>query len=170
MATPDRNPIDWLRVRAEYEAGESYAALAGRYGCTRQAMSKRGRKDGWQQDAVAAVQRQVAEQLVVGRVAVVNHTERREAAIEAAVDIRVSVIKRHRDELQAVRALIYDGMNLLRSDAAEKRTLAASKLKDARLAAHALAIVQDRERRAYGIPDKEPPGPEDNTVRFVWVD
>jgi hypothetical protein len=162
--------VDWAKARAEYEAGDSYAMLGARWGRSKAAFSKRGRAEGWVQDAEPAIRRQVAERVALGGKVTTGDPDQREQAIEKAVDVRVGVVKRHQEEWNVIRGMVYAGLKELRSKDASVRAAGGAVLKDVRQAAQALSLAQSGERRAYNISDKTSQNPDDNIVEFVWVD
>jgi hypothetical protein len=177
VATPaKKTPVDWEKARVEYEvAGDSYQVLGLRYGRSTAAMSKHGRRNGWVQNAEAAIRAGVSERTAgIGKVAAGN-PEKREKAIDEAVDRRVAVIERHQTEWQAVRAMVYGALKHGQAQHADGkpdndvRAAARQELRDAKTAATALSLVQMGERRAFNITqDTGLPG--DNDVAFVWTD
>ncbi|MCC7428035.1 MAG: hypothetical protein IT557_14130 [Alphaproteobacteria bacterium] len=50
-------PVDWEAIRSAFERGESLAALSRRHAVSRQGITKRARREGWQRDeALQAMQ------------------------------------------------------------------------------------------------------------------
>jgi len=162
--------IDWEKARVDYEVGGlSYGQLAARYGLSKAAFSKHGRKNGWVQDAGPAVRRQLAERMALGgKVADIN-PEKREAAIASAVSDRVELLKEHQTEWRAIRAAVRQALNDANSDDWNLRSKATATLKNMRLASQALALTHIGERRAHGIKDDDK-APGDGVYRLVQVE
>lgn len=131
--------FDWEKIRAEYEAGASMGSLARAYGVSKPAISKHARKEGWTQDVTEAVNRLVNAK-VYGVVNPVN-PEKKAAAMAAAADERVAVIRRHQEEWQRHKQIIDDA---LANNDFERAKLA-------KITAETIRIRQDGERRAWGI-------------------
>jgi hypothetical protein len=170
MKTAKKSPIDWDKARVEYEVnGDSYATLGLRYGRSKAAMSKHGRAAGWLQDAEAAIRRQLAERVALGAKVTAGNPEKREAAIENAVEKRLGIVEQHQTEWLAIRSQVRTALNDANADDWEKRSRAAVTLKNMRLASQALTLAHAGERRAHGIKE-DAPGPGDGVLRLVQVE
>jgi hypothetical protein len=178
-----RKPVDWVRVRAVYEAGgpdASFRALGAAFGVSHTAVRKRCDAEGWRQDLEPAIRNAVTAK--VSGVVSTGNPQKTAEAIETEAGRRVAVIERHRGEWEECRERILSGLRAHK--AASSRTDAAGKpdplermagkreafedLKAAKIAAEALQIVQAGERRAHRLdePPVEPPG----TPRRVIVE
>jgi hypothetical protein len=170
MSNTQKPPVDWEKARVEYEvAGDSYTTLGLRYGRSTAAMSKHGRANGWVQDAPAAVRRRLADRMALGGKVVDNNPEKREAAIEKAVDARAKLLGEHQTEWRAIRAAVRQALNDANSEDWNERSKATALLKNMRLASQALALTHIGERRAHGIKDDDK-GPGDGVYRLVQVE
>lgn len=133
---------DWERIRAEYEAGATMGELSRRHGVDKAAISRRAKKDGWTADLSEVVNRRAAAK-INGIVNTVDPQKRAEA-VESAADARVAVIQRHRGAWPKIKEL--------NAQAIEAQDFNAAKL--AKITAETERIIQDGERRAWGIQDK----------------
>lgn len=164
-----RAPVDWVRVRAEFEAkgpGSSFRALGEKYGVSHTAIRKRAEREAWKQDLEGAIRAAVTAQ-VSGVVSTAN-PEKTQEAVESEAARRVAVIQRHRQEWGESRERILAGLRAHKAaeaitDDALKRMAAKREgfedLKAAKIAAEALAIVQQGERKAHRLDDPVPPTP-----------
>ena len=132
---------DWETIRAEYEAGASMGELSRRHGADKAAISRRARKEGWTADLSEAVNR-LAEAKVNGIVNTVD-IKKRVAAVDNAADRKAAVINRHREAWPAIKEL--------NAQAIEAQDFEAAKL--AKITAETERIIQDGERKAWGIAD-----------------
>lgn len=149
---------DWETIRAEYETGVSMGKLSGKHGVDKAAISRRAKKEGWIQDVTGAVDRAV-DAKVNGLVNIVD-PEKKAAAIEAAADLKVTVINRHREEWGKHYELIIA--------AVENKDFDTAKL--AKITAETLKIRQEAERKAWGIRDVDAqPDGGALTVRILRV-
>ncbi|WP_347288597.1 hypothetical protein [Bilophila wadsworthia] len=140
--------FDWETIRAEYETGATQSELSRKHGCSRTAIQKRIEREGWVQDVSDAIDR-LAQAKVAGVVAGCN-PEKKAAAVEAAADRKASVIQGHRDAWPDIKAL-------------NRRAIAENDFdlaKLAKISAETERLIQDGERKAWGIADKieEMPG------------
>lgn len=132
---------DWETIRAEYEAGSSMGELSRRHGVSKAAISKHAGAECWLQDVSAAVNR-LAEAKVNGIVNTVN-PKKKAAALDFAADRKAAVINRHREAWPAIKEL--------NAQAIEAQDFEAAKL--AKITAETERIIQDGERKAWGIAD-----------------
>lgn len=142
----------WQTIRAEREAGASFRELAAKYGVSHQAVVKRAAKEQWGdgQDVAELVRRKVAEK-VAGVVAGGNPKKRAEA-IDAAADRSAEVVRRHQDEVNAVRDRLYAGLKAHRAaETREEKLIAFEDLKAAKIASETLLNVHRAERQAWGL-------------------
>lgn len=133
---------DWETIRAEYEAGASQNQLAQRYEVSRGAIQKHIKAEGWTQDVTEVINR-LTEAKVAGVVAGSTPQKKAEALSRAAGD-KADVIQRHRDAWPKIKAL--------NAQAIEAQDFNAAKL--AKITAETERIIQDGERKAWGIQDK----------------
>lgn len=133
---------DWETIRAEYEAGASQSELSKRHGVSRTAIQKRIKSEGWMQDVTDVINR-LTEAKVAGLVAGCNPQKKAEALSRAAED-KAAVIQRHRNAWPKIKSL--------NVQAIEAQDFEAAKL--AKITAETERIIQDGERKAWGIADK----------------
>lgn len=131
--------FDWEKIRAEYEPGCTQADIARRYGCSRTAIMKRIKKEGWLQDVTQAVNRLTAAK-VAGVVTGCN-PQKKAAAIDAAASRKAQVIERHKAEWAEHQQLI--------TKAVEDKDFNMAKL--AKITSETISIRQAGERRSWGI-------------------
>ena len=128
--------FDWETIRAEYETGATQSELSRKHGCSRTAIQKRIEREGWVQDVSDAIDR-LAQAKVAGVVAGCN-------PVEAAADRKASVIQGHRDAWPDIKEL-------------NRRAIAENDFdlaKLAKISAETERLIQDGERKAWGIADK----------------
>ncbi len=146
---------DWEKARKAWEVGPalSYVDIAQELGVTRQAVSRRARREGWTKRATT---REVVEKAHV-------KADRRTVDLqdvpngkpeEVAVDLRARVLERHRKEWDGVRQRVYEA---LRKDDFEKAKLG-------KISAESIRIIQDGERKAWGL---DVPAEQSGEVRVV---
>lgn len=104
MSTPD-----WEAIESAYRAGVlSVRELAGKYGISHQAISKRAKKDGWERDLKAKVQAKadalVAKREVARQVATESTISERQL-IEATAEVIATVRMEHRGDIRRAREL-----------------------------------------------------------------
>lgn len=102
------NP-DWEAIESAYRAGVlSVRELAGKYGISHQAISKRAKKDGWERDLKAKVQAKadalVAKREVARQVATESTISERQL-IEATAEVIATVRMEHRGDIRRAREL-----------------------------------------------------------------
>lgn len=159
--------VDWIKCRAEYEAGETYSVLGMRYKRSKAAISKRGRAEGWVQDAEPAIRRQLSDRLAgIGKVASGN-PEAREAAIAGTVDARLAVLTQHQREWIIARGVLLDALNASRSKSEAVRIEADKRLKSVTLAMQAMTLLQAGERRAHNLTNDPPADPASKRITLV---
>lgn len=153
---PRLTPDKWQDARAEYEAGASQSAVAVKYGTSRMAIQKRIAKEGWTQDLEPAIRRKMAEK-VAGAVAG-GDPAKNAAAMDAEAERRAEVIRKHRTEWDAVRAIAYKVSNMIK-DAGDGpiNPKAAMLLKIASGMSEAFSKIQAGERKAWGLDEKQDP-------------
>lgn len=132
---------DWEAIRAEYEAGSTMGELSRTHGVSKQAISKKARAEGWMQDASEMISR-LAQAKVDGLVDTVNPKKKAEAVNHAA-DRKAEIMQRHRDAWPAIKKL--------NADAVSSQDFDLAKL--AKISAETEKIIQEGERRAWGITE-----------------
>ena len=156
----------WDTLRAEYETGKSLNAVAAQHGVSRGAVQKRAKSEGWTQDVSGAIHRKVAEK--VAGVVAGSHPKKKAEAIDAEAARRAAVIDKHRDEWEAARQMAraakadHEGVEgRVPADIEDpeerqkvlygmKRT-AFENLKAAKIHTETLKIIQEGERKAWGL-------------------
>ncbi|AGA33745.1 hypothetical protein TVNIR_2085 [Thioalkalivibrio nitratireducens DSM 14787] len=156
----------WGTARAEYEMGMSLNAVAARHDVSRSAVQKRAKRERWQQATAGTIYRAVADR--VARVPAEATPEKRAAALDEEAGRRAVIIDRHRDELEAARVMaraakeshqnvgdqipadIKDPMERQQLLLAMKRA-AFEGLKAAKIHVETLKLIQDGERKAWGL-------------------
>lgn len=100
---------DWEAIESAYRAGVlSVRELAGKYGISHQAISKRAKKDGWERDLKAKVQAKadalVAKREVARQVATESTISERQL-IEATAEVIATIRMEHRGDIRRAREL-----------------------------------------------------------------
>ncbi|KUQ08864.1 hypothetical protein AWI07_12430 [Enterobacter roggenkampii] len=103
------NKPDWEAIESAYRAGVlSVRELAGKYGISHQAISKRAKKEGWERDLKAKVQAKadalVAKREVAKQVATESTISERQL-IEATAEVIATVRMEHRGDIRRAREL-----------------------------------------------------------------
>ena len=146
---------DWERIRAAYEAGVSMDELSRQYGVVRATISRRARKEAWVADFSAAVNRR-AKARQSGLVSTADPGKTAEAVANAA-DKKAAVMQQHRKAWPEIREL--------HARAVAEQDIELAKL--AKVAAEVEKIIQEGERRAWGIQDK-PEAEISGGLRITW--
>lgn len=118
MAKPD-----WEAIESAYRAGVlSVRELAGKYGISHQAISKRAKKDGWERDLKAKVQAKadalVAKREVARQVATESTISERQL-IEATAEVIATVRMEHRSDIRRARTLTNSLLEELESECSD---------------------------------------------------
>lgn len=164
-----KSKVDWERARTLWEADPklSMAGLARLINVSKEAVSKRAKAEGWvkvsENEAAAKVVRQKAEVRADQRTADLAETTPPvgdgtapdehpdapqtplQASVDTAVEARAKIIERHRREWDGARNRVYKALQGNDFDQA----------KLGKITAEALKIIQDGERKAWGL-DAEP--------------
>lgn len=141
----------WTIVRQQYETDPrlSFADLASQFGVSKQAIHSRAKAEGWERvislSELAARAQARADHLVDGQVDAKRLKLNREAGIAEAAERRAAVLERHRREADGPRKIAYQAI----------QTGDIEKAKLARAVAQALKIVQELERKAWGLDAAE---------------
>lgn len=142
----------WIQCRAEREAGEYFSALARKFHVDKAAIVRRANREGWGDggNMEACIRRKMGEK--VTGVSPDIPIKSRMLAIDAAAEKRAEVIKRHQEEPNAARERLYAGIRLHKqAETREEKILAFEDLKAAKIAAEALLIIQQMERKAFSL-------------------
>lgn len=154
MATKE----DWLAARMRWEADPTVTEsdIGRELDVSRAAVNSRKKRENWsrlsdQSDLArrahdradrAAVEKLAAE----GQVSLVDKAEQlRTQTVEVAIDMRATILGKHRQELEGVRALAYEAIKEKNFD----------KAKLGKISAEALVIIQNAERKAWGLDVEE---------------
>lgn len=170
----------WLEQRMLWEANPTYLAkdVAAALGVSEAAVSQRIKKQEWKrvgsqteiarraydkadQEAAEEARREAKEKaqklIAEGKAEEARKEQVRvEQTTELAVDMKASILNRHRKELDGSRNIIYEA---IRNKDFEKAKLG-------KITAEALCIVQNGERKAWGF-DSEEKNPTAGEVRVV---
>jgi hypothetical protein len=151
--------LDWERIRAEYETGSTQSELSRKYEVSRTAIQKRIAKESWVQGDVRETVERLAEARVAGVVAGCNPQKKAEA-LSAAADKIVAVMQGQRERVAKLVQKWNDAV-------------AAGSFEDAKLvkiSAESLKLINEEERKAYGITDKEGQDKKDKVYKVVLAD
>ena len=145
---------EWTTIRQQYETDPrlSFGELAEKYGVSKQAIHKRATTERWVRvlslaELNARAQTR-ADHLVDGRVDAQTLASTRKAGVDEATERRAAVLDRHRKEADGPRKLVYEA---IKSNDLEKAKLA-------KAAAETMRIVQELERKAWGLDAGESNG------------
>ena len=151
---PRLNKDQWEEARALRETGVSLSEVAARMGVDRAAVSRRAKREKWSDgsDIQDEVRRRVAAK--VTGIVTEGDPQKKAAAIDAEADKVVEVVRRHREETNAIRDRLYSGLKTHKAATthAEKR-LAFEDLKAAKISSECLQNIHRMERVAWGIED-----------------
>lgn len=137
----------WTTVRQKYETEPrlSFADLASQFGVSKQAIHKRATAEKWERVVslaeLAARAQTKADRLVDGEVDAARLGSIRETGVDEAASRRAAVLDRHRKEADGPRKIVYQA---LQTGDIEKARLA-------KVVAESLRIVQELERKAWGL-------------------
>lgn len=137
----------WSSIRQQYETDPrlSFADLASQFGISKQAIHKRATAENWARVVslaeLAARAQTKADRLVDGRVDAARLSSIRDTGIEEAASRRAAVLDRHRKEADGPRKIAYQAL----------QTGDIEKAKLAKIVAESLKIVQELERKAWGL-------------------
>lgn len=182
-ASKPKPKIDWERARTLWEADPklSQGGLARLIGVSRVAVTKRANSEGWkkvsEQKAAAKVVQQRSYDRADERTADMA-AEPAPPALEApaegdhpyaapspvtmdtAVEMRAKILERHRREWDGARNKIYKAIQAESTDPKG----AFEKAKLGKITAEALQIIQNGERKAWGLDTEE------KTVKLIYED
>ena len=155
----------WIKARLGYETiGLSLNQVAKISGISRKAVQLKAREEKWNQNVTTHELREKVAEHVAG-LASHKYNEEQPDAIKSEIDIRAQILKTHRNEAQAIRALVYSALNVIK--ASPDPLTYSETLKSANTAANTLANVHRMERMAYGLD--EPIKQVNNTINFNTV-
>lgn len=144
----------WAVARAKWEADPvvTFEELAKEFGTSKQAVSKRAKDGGWVRKAdnlaqMAARAHAKADKLIDRQVDKTVESKRADAE-EQRVAVRAQVLERHRSEMNASRKKVYEA---LQGGDFERAKLA-------KITAEALQIIQNSERKSWGLDAGENAG------------
>lgn len=144
----------WAIARAKWEADPvvTFKDLAQEFGVSVQAVSKRAKDGGWvrRDDTLAQMAARAhakADKLIDRQVERTVDSKRAEAE-DQRVAVRAQVLERHRSEMNASRKKVYEA---LQNSDFEKAKLA-------KITAEALQIIQNTERKSWGLDAGEHTG------------
>jgi hypothetical protein len=158
---------EWAQARAVWEADPkvNFVHIAAEFGVTKQAVALRSKKDGWQKKAdmphivreahraadaksvppkpIGKKAADAAEKPKIERAPppMLPSPQDRAEAVTRAVDHRAELLSRHRNEWEDVRALVNEA--IIENDF--------DKAKLGKITSEATKIIQDGERKAWGI-------------------
>lgn len=141
----------WKKIRAAWEVGESTVKLGKKHGCSDRSIRMRAKAEGWArpEGVKAEIRRKAKERMSKSPP---HDPQALEEAIEERVDATAEVIKRHREEAQAVRRLMQAGI----SEHGKAKTLperqnAFETLKAAKITSETLRNLHVVERKAWNL-------------------
>ena len=157
----------WESVRAKREVGATFRELGAEFNISHQAIMKRSQREGWGDGS--SLRAQIARK-VDEKIAKVDsgNLKKRAEAIDAEAARRAAVIDKHRDEWEAARQMaraakadhesvedripadIEDPLERQQVLLAMKRA-AFENLKAAKIHTETVKIVQEGERKAWGL-------------------
>ncbi len=144
----------WAQIRAEREAGLSFGLLAARYGIDKAAIVRRAKREGWGDGAdVAGEVRRKAFAKFAGVTG--TDPEKSAEAIDAVAEAAADVIRRHQQEAEQVRELLWRGLEEHRAaETLDDKRLAFETLKAAKISSETLTNLQRMERISYGLDNE----------------
>lgn len=146
----------WSVVRQKYETDPrfSFADLASMFGVSKQAIHARAKSGGWKrvvsEHELAARAQARADRLLDAKVDANALAQMREAGMSTATERRAAVVDRHRKEVDGPRKIAYQALHT--------RDIETARL--AKTVAEALKVVQELERKAWGLDVAETPHAE----------
>lgn len=145
----------WQTLRAEYEVGDSLNAVAARHGVSRAGIQKRAKAEGWTQDVAPLIRAKVAEK-VAGIVAGGN-SQKKAQAIDAAADRGADVLRRHQEEPQQIREMLYGAVVAHgKAQSRDEKVLAFEDLKAAKISSEVMMNIHKMERQAHMLDEVAP--------------
>ena len=148
-----RERFNWAKIRAEWEAGATYAELSRKKGYpTVAAIRKRCIQGEWTQDLEARIQAKVSAK-VSGAVSARTSKEI-EKAVDNEAEKRAAVEKRHREEPGLVRGILYKGIGeQKKATTRAEKALALEDIKAAKMASDVLKNLHEIERKAFRLEE-----------------
>lgn len=142
------------RALWEGDINATFKSVAEEVGATARALTRWSQAESWtkrkgdmSERAHAAADTYTGKLAELGsEITIEQQKQAEEAAIEeTAIQLRAALINKHRKEWDAVRALLYKGMGQAKNSSG----FDASKF--AKISAETLKIIQESERRSWGI-------------------
>ena len=150
MKQPQLKPkhdFDWPTIRKLWESGRSAYEIARMPGMpSHTAIDKRKVLELWSRHTEVAIQERVAEK-VAGLVASCNIAER-EKLIDSEAGKRAAIERRHRDEPNDIRVLLYNKINVM-------STQPDPDVKEIKAVSDCMLAIQTMERKAYRLDSQD---------------
>ena len=131
----------WADARAMRESGKSYQDIADAIGCSAVLVHRKSKDEGWGDGSDLEEVIRAKALAKVNKIVNAVDPEKMAESIAAAADQVAEVITRHRTDLTGISAAALDAL-----DAGDEK-----RAKIIKITAETLKIVQDCERRAWGI-------------------
>ena len=137
------SPDQWEKIRAYYEAGNTGNQTAEKFGVNRRRVHMRIAAEGWNQNLENAIRVQALDQ-VVGKGP--NYSvEATAEAVNVEATKRANIEKRHREEPNNVRVLMYRTIK----EMGERDKPPG--IREIRTLAEAMTLLQNMERKAFRL-------------------
>lgn len=136
-------PEQWEKVRAFYEAGNTGNQTAEKFGLNRRRVQMRIQAEGWNQNLENAIRVQALDK-VVGKGPNYS-TEATAEIVKIEATKRATVEKRHREEPNNVRVLLYRTIKAM--DEREKPP----DIREIKSVAECMSLLQAMERKAFRL-------------------
>lgn len=146
---PRLNKDQWAKARELWESDPTanFETIAGLFGVSRVAVSKRAAGEGWEKvQPLASINEAAqlrADAKVSGETDKVSGETRKRATVEAAIDVRADVLERHRADWASHRK--HFSLDAIAEEFENG--------KKAKISAEMLLLRQKGERAAYGLDD-----------------
>ena len=152
-------PLDqWGKIRAYYEAGNTGNQTAEKFGINRRRLQMRIQKEGWSQNLERTIQVQALEK-VIGRTTSFS-VEATAEAVDNESTLRATIEKRHREEPNNIRILLYRAIKAMGSKESPLN------IKELKLVAETMALLHRMERDAFRLNNQDVTG-DKSTEIFV---
>lgn len=150
---PRPTPETWSDIRAKREAGATFKSLSLEFGVSDAAIVKRAKAEGWGdgKDVAETIRRKVSEKVS----AIVSADPVKKAReIDAAADRAADIIRRHQEEPETVRGMLYAGIETHQAaESKEAKALAFEDLKAAKISSEVLLNIHRLERQAWNLDE-----------------
>ena len=141
--TKPKRDFDWPKIRALWEAGHSaYEIERMPKMPTRNPIYSRAAAEGWLRNTEAQVSEKVSEK--VSGITDSTTIAEREKLIDSEAEKRAAIEKRHRDEPNNVRALLYNKMKAM-------STQTDPDVKEIKAVSDCMLAIQTMERKAHRL-------------------